>query len=130
MKIEFHELDTPWSKDDYKRFQSLALVHVNSNAELRIMDYCGPHIEDEVDMSTLSDAEHTLGRCPGVEELDPGVWVWEGCIYGQKYETLEGTDYDIAVKGVWREPTDQEWAALRTKQHLWNRDCLPVLAQT
>jgi hypothetical protein len=56
--------------------------------------------------------EHGMGDNP-----DHGIWVWEGWIQINRFDTDYGADFDVEYNGEWREPTDREWAAARRRQN-------------
>ena len=54
----------------------------------------------------------------GIEEFDPppgpGFWIWEGSVESKRYDTVDGTDYDVELEGTYRRLTEEEKESLFT----------------
>lgn len=94
----------------------LAMVAVCSDQQDGcILLYRGNHITCDVEGISPHPADVDL---LGYEDLPLGIWVWEGC-----YETYicpkdgpQGRPRTIN----WREPTEEEWRALREHRNPWD----------
>jgi len=118
-------VESRWSKEDYKTLNSCVMVAITGSGmdPYALLGYCGPHVEATV--NALSEADLEVDRWEGFDDLACGIWVWEGIIRGVRYETLDGTEYDEVTEGIWRDPTDREWEALRARLPIWDPETLP-----
>lgn len=73
----------------------------------------GPHLDSFITEGGLSFID--LG-------LDPpeGISVWEGVIETERIHTQDINEYDSRLVGSFREPTDDEWTAIRRGKCPWD----------
>lgn len=78
-----------------------------------VLWHIGAHIHDEIQNvgSKLSDL--------GLDDAPQGISVWEGVWVGHETHTFDGTEYESHPSGKFREPTDEEWAAIRKGDCPW-----------
>lgn len=99
-------IDWNWSKP------SLAVCASDGNNGW-VPWHCGPHVEMQID--GLSAQLQDLG----LDDAPKGISIWEGTLAGGE-RTYEGDYYDVYLKGTFRAPTDDEWAAIREGRCPWN----------
>ena len=94
-----------------------------SKAVIAFSDYhgcvlwtAGPHLDSFITEGGSCDLSfNDLG-------LDPpeGISVWEGVIETEHIHTQDINEYDSRLVGSFREPTDDEWAAIRRGKCPWD----------
>lgn len=115
--------DAGWADGDGRIYKSCALLAVGCDGNVVVLQHFGPAIDWHVDAYSANADELGLeGLC---NDLDPGVYIWEGGMGSVKYETLDGTEWDHEVTGEVRDLTLDEWAALSGNTDLWDINNCP-----
>lgn len=88
----------------------------NRNGHGTVIWYDGPAIAQEIEEVGL----HGLDDL-GLDDAPDGISIWEGNYFYSPggFEYPQEGDYD--PKGVFRPPTDEEWAAIRKGQSPWQK---------
>lgn len=109
-----------WSDQECRDYLSAAVIAVGPDGDSVLLHNFGPAIDWHT--GEFSHSTEELGL-DGMEE--PGIWVWVGDMGSERHETIDGVDYDHVVIGEWREPTDEEWEAIRAGECPWTKETLP-----
>jgi len=58
----------------------------------------------------------------GLDDCPEGIWIWEGKCVGQCYPSTpdHAEEWDSYPKGIFREPTEEEWTAICYNECPWN----------
>ncbi len=94
-----------WSKP------SLAVVACDGHGHGCILSTAGPHVAHEISVigRELSDL--------GLDDAPEGLSVWKGRI---KTSTSYEGEVDAWLEGEFRDPTDEEWVAIRNGECPWS----------
>lgn len=90
-----------------------AIVASDGNGNGCLLHWVGAGLQymfEEVG-STLEDL--------GLDDIESGIWVWEGRLECQSIPTDFGYEHDCQLEGMLRLPTDDEWAAVRRNECPW-----------
>lgn len=113
----------PWDySEDGRVWMSCAVVASDGNYNDVLLHAFGPAIDWHIDQ-VGTDCEDL-----GLHADEAGVWVWEGSMGSRKvtcYESTFGYDYEYEVDGTWRQPTAEEWKAIKQEECPWDKDNLP-----
>jgi hypothetical protein len=58
----------------------------------------------------------------GLDDAPNGISIWEGGIKSVHVHTPDCNEHDSWLAGGFRDPTDEEWAAIRKNECPWNDD--------
>ncbi len=115
---DVHEASTePWrgeESDDWD-LPSRAVVACDGNGNGAVLWTVGPHVAHELNEAGLSGLDDL-----GLDDAPHGISVWEGM-----YVTLPPSwpesagDEGTEPCGKFREPTDQEWEAIKASRCPW-----------
>ncbi len=86
------------------------------------MDFAGTTLKALFDIDPGFFVENVEDQC---SELGlQGIHVWEGRALMDDAEGGSDTDYwsQVLREGIWREPTDAEWVALRARRSPFNSE--------
>ena len=90
-----------------KPYRGIVLWHVGAHIEASF-EQIGSHEIDELGFD--QDPPHV------------GITVWEGTLEGGRYNPYQGDYDDCWLRGEYREPTEEEWTAIREGRCPWNAD--------
>lgn len=91
---------------------SKALIACRNNTGV-LLEWTGSSINWHV--SEISDSLEDLD----LHDAPDGLSVWEGEMGSERYDTMEGTEWDFVVTGKFRPLTPEEWTLFQTKGQLW-----------
>lgn len=102
-----------WNRYDWRK-PSLAVV-VSNGDRIAVPWTAGVHVRFDL-------VEHGLGfEDLGLDDAPDGISIWEGVTKGGQY-IGDGEYSDPYLDGTFRQPTDEEWAAIRAGRSPWNDD--------
>lgn len=101
-------LDRDWSKPSKAVIASFAVGG-------KILTYAGPDIESMIEDAGSCDI-HDLGLDA---DAPNGISIWEGVIKTSHTHTPDCNEYDSWLAGKFREPTEEEWRAIRRGECPW-----------
>lgn len=123
--MPLEELDSDceefWSREEFKEYLSCAVLVVGRTGEVVVLDHFGPAIDWHVSHYSADAGELGLNH----DNLDSGIYVWEGTMYSAKFPTPDGMEWDHVVEGEIRLPNENEWAAIKAGRCPWNKDTCP-----
>lgn len=104
----------PWGGYDFDK-SSLAVIAVNDKDVGAVLWAVGGPLRFEIDEAGLTHLDDL-----GIFPPSAGVWVWEG-----KYVWHDGPyeypkDGETTPEGTFRQPTDEEWSAIRAGRCPWD----------
>ncbi len=100
-----------WNDFDYSK-PSLAVIASDGDGHGCVLSTVGVHIEFEIKEAGL----HDLGDL-GMDDAPRGISIWEGKT--ESHRDHEG-DVDTWLEGAFRQPTEQEWAAIVRGECPWD----------
>lgn len=68
---------------------------------------------DEAGVGDLADL--------GLDDAPEGISVWEGSIRSVHYHTPDMNEHDWWLEGKFREPSNEEWEAIRKNECPWDK---------
>lgn len=99
----------PW---EYKDDAPVSRCYVASDGDKRIIviDWIGKELEEW--MEQIGEIDLTEHEVPAA-----GLFIWEGGIRRENYDTPMGREYDIHLDGEFRKLTDEEWNMLQEEPY-------------
>lgn len=91
---------------------SLAVIACDGDGNGCVLHTVGPHVTHELD-----EIGRALGDI-GLDDAPEGISIWEGKIKTSGPD--HDGEYDAWLDGTFREPTDDEWAAIRAGRCPWS----------
>lgn len=91
-----------------------AVVACNSASQGCVLSFVGKALDHLI----FSNGVNTLNAL-GLDGSPDGISIWEGEVVTTKMWTDYGWEYDCHLEGEFREPTDEEWAAIRRDECPW-----------
>lgn len=112
---DFEKIGTnpPWGNLDWSK-PSLAVIASDGNDGCVIFTV-GPHVKFDIKESGLGNKLSDLG----LDTAPAGISIWEGKTAGGG-RAPEGDYDDTYLVGTFRDPTDQEWWAIKRGECPWN----------
>ena len=98
--------------DDYPEWawdKPSKAVIVNGTSGGCVLYTAGPYLRMEIHEAGIHDIEDL-----GLDDAPIGISIWEGSL------TYDGNGEPVAANGTFREPTEQEWMAIRAHQCPWD----------
>ncbi len=92
---------------------SKAVVACTGNGHGAVLWTAGPHVQQMID-----DCSAALDEL-GLDDAPEGISVWEGKLEGGR-SGYYGDDYDCELRGAFRDPTEEEWSAIRRGECPWS----------
>jgi hypothetical protein len=106
-----------WGNYDFDK-PSLAVVAMGEIATVGIVLHTvGGHVKMEMEEGGIYVTEDL-----GIDPPEPGIWVWEGKGYWSPGNWEHPDEGEMELRGKFRQPTDEEWAAIRKGECPWNDD--------
>ena len=94
-------------------FPSKAVIASDGKGNGCILCYVGEHLRVEIDA-----AGHQLD-CLGLDDAPSGISVWEGKYVGVPGSYEYPWEGDSEVRGSFRDPTPEEWVAIKANECPW-----------
>ena len=105
---------TPYAGWDFDK-PSRAVV-ANNCGDGSVLWYVGGHLDFEIS----EGVGNALGDL-GLDDAPLGISIWVGKINFTEYRTHEGDyDCDAETVGEFRNPTPEEWDAIKARHNPWN----------
>lgn len=82
-----------------------------------VLFFAGPHLYSMVSDAGISDLDLL-----GLDDAPEGISIWEGGIKSVHINTPDCNEHDSWLDGSFRDPTDEEWAAIRRNECPWDED--------
>lgn len=79
-----------------------------------VLSTAGPHVACDIEQISGD-----LGDL-GLDDAPPGISIWEGKSEGGAYDHYNGDYADTYLVGTFREPTEEEWQAIRKGKCPWS----------
>lgn len=110
------EYDVPYQDMDRDK-PSLAVIACDGSGQGCVLYTAGPHLQLEIYENNLRALDEL-----GLDDAPAGISIWEGKIlYFKSGSPLEpDCGFEPDVKGAFREPTEEEWTAIRAKRCPWD----------
>ena len=109
----------PWTHEERHTILSCAVVASDGHGNCLLLSHLGPAIDWHVDQYGRD-----LGDL-GLNDAPAGVWVWSGNMGAVRVSSIDYEDWDLEVTGEWREPTPEEWEAIKADDCPWTPETLP-----
>jgi len=113
--VSTKDKDYGWEACDWKK-PSLAVLAVGTVGEGCVLHTVGAHVACDIDQ--ISSRLDELNFDPPPPE-GVGIVVWEGVTKGGGKDHYNGDYYDTYLRGTYREPTSQEWEAIKKGECPW-----------
>jgi len=114
--LEITEAPAPESSYNFEEPSKAVIANVGGVGV--VLWYTGGHLDYEINESGMGVQLDNLG----LDDAPEGLSIWEGKYIGTKHETMDGTEYETEVSGEFRDPNDEEWAAIRRNCCPWDDD--------
>lgn len=106
---------------DGKVYKSCAVLAFDDAGNGVLLHACGPAIDWHIEQYSSCCEELDLLH----PDEEPGIWVWEGTMGSVLSRTFEGDEWVFEARGEWRQPTDEEWEAIKANRCPWDKSNLP-----
>lgn len=120
MTLDLDELLKAGHTDDPRDWSkpSRAVIAYNAREFGIVLWYVGAHVATMIEQIGAHDIDEL-----GFENEAPiGISVWEGKITGGRYNSYAGDYDDCYLTGTYRQPTGEEWLAIREGRCPWDAD--------
>ncbi len=105
-----------WLNDYYDYDKNSLAVICSRNGRGIILHYVGVYIAHEIEEVCL----HFLGDL-GLDNAPDGISIWEGKYVWQPGSWEHPSDGDYLPQGKFRQPTEQEWFAIKENRCPWDK---------
>ena len=108
--------DYGWEACDWSK-PSLAVLAIGTVGEGCVLHTVGAHVACDIDQISSRLDELDFDPAP---PADLGIVVWEGVTKGGGKDHYNGDYYDTYLRGKYREPTPEEWEAIKKGKCPWD----------
>jgi hypothetical protein len=102
---------------DEAKWASKAVVACNGSGRGAVLWFVGESMRNEIEEAGLSELEDL-----GFDDAPRGISIWEGTYIWSRGPYEHPEDGDMAPSGSFREPTREEWEAIRANTCPWPKE--------